>query len=103
MKERDLLELIKSIKYLLHKYDEDTEYCHIAYHTLLCGFRLFRQGEYINLEYKQRFKEQIEVLEAYNGGSYLGTSQEPHQGRSPHWDWTRRLEGTRKKHRHWQG
>ena len=51
-----------------HKYDEDTEYHHVAYHTLLCRFMLFRQGGYSNLEYKQRFKEQIEALEAYNGG-----------------------------------
>ena len=28
--EQDLLELIKSIKYLLHEYDEDTEYHHVA-------------------------------------------------------------------------
>ena len=33
--ERDLLELINSIKSLLHKYKEDTEYHHIAYHMLL--------------------------------------------------------------------
>ena len=33
--ERDLLELIKSIESLLHKYDEETEYHHVAYHTLL--------------------------------------------------------------------
>ena len=35
---------------------------------------LFRQGDYSDLEYKQRFKEQIEVLEAYNGGFLLGNS-----------------------------
>ena len=29
---------------------------------------LFRKGDYSNSDYKQRFKEQIEVLEAYNGG-----------------------------------
>ena len=29
---------------------------------------LFRKGDYSNLEYKQLFKDQIEVLEAYNGG-----------------------------------
>ena len=68
MNERDLLELIRSIHSLSHKYDEDTEYHHVAYHTLLRCFMLFRQGDYINLEYKQRFKEQIEVLETYNGG-----------------------------------
>ena len=33
---------------------------------------LFRQGDYSNPEYKQRFKEQIEVLEAYNGGVIFG-------------------------------
>ena len=40
--ERDLLELIKIIKYLSHKYDEDMEYHHVAYHTLLRRFLLFR-------------------------------------------------------------
>ena len=62
--ERDLLGLLKSIKSLLHKYDEDTEYHHVAYHTLLQQLMLSRQGECSNSEYKQRFKEQIEVLEA---------------------------------------
>ena len=33
---------------------------------------LFRQGDYSNLGYKQRFKEQIYVLEAYNGGVLFG-------------------------------
>ena len=33
---------------------------------------LFCQGDYRNSEYKQRFKEQIEVLEAYNGGVLFG-------------------------------
>ena len=33
--ERDMLQLIKSIKSLLHKYDEDMEYHNVAYHTLL--------------------------------------------------------------------
>ena len=55
--ERDLLELIKSIKSLSQKYDEDTKYQHVAYHTLLCRFMLFRQGYYRNPEYKQRYKE----------------------------------------------
>ena len=50
------------------------EYHHIAYHTLLCRFMLFRQGDYSNSEYKQRFKDQIEVLEAYNGGVLFGNS-----------------------------
>ena len=66
--ERDLLELLKSVKSLSYKYDEDTKYYHVAYHTLLRRFMLFCQGYSINSEYKQRFKEQIEVLEAYNGG-----------------------------------
>ena len=57
-----------------HKYDEDTEYHHVAYHTLLRHFMLFRQGDYSNSEYKQRFKEQIEVLEVYNGGVLFGNS-----------------------------
>ena len=72
--DRDLLELIRSIKSLFHKYDGNTEYQHVVYHTLLCCFMLFRQGDYSNLEYKQRFKEQIEVLEAYNGGVLFGNS-----------------------------
>ena len=66
--EWDLLKLIKIIKSLLHKYDEDTEYHRVAYHTLLRRFMIFRQGDYSNLKYKQRFKEQMEVMEAYNGG-----------------------------------
>ena len=89
--ERDLLELIKSIKSLLHKYDKDTEYHHVAYYTLFCRFMLFRQGNYRNSEYKQRFKDKIEVLEAYNRGSYWGTAREKRQGISQHWDWTPRL------------
>ena len=72
--ERDLQELIKSIKSLSHKYNEDMEYHHVAYHTLLCHFMFFRQGDYSNSEYKQRFKDQIEVLEAYNGGVLFGNS-----------------------------
>ena len=68
--EWDLLELLKRVKSLLHKYDKDTEYHHIAYHTLLCRFMLFRQG-YYSTEYKQRFKDQIELLEANNGGGVL--------------------------------
>ena len=35
---------------------------------------MFQQGDYSNSEYKQRFKEQIEVLEAYNGGFLFGNS-----------------------------
>ena len=72
--EQVLLELIKSINSLLHKYDEDTEYHHIEYHTLIRCFMLFRQGDYSNSEYKQRFKEKIKVLEAYNRGVLFGNS-----------------------------
>ena len=43
--ERDLLELIKSIKSLSHKYDEDTNYHQVSYHTLLHQLMLFRQGD----------------------------------------------------------
>ena len=75
--EWDLLELIKSIKSFSHKYKKDTEYHNLAYHTLLRCFMLFRQGDYNNSEYKKRFKEQIEVLKADNGGYYLGPSREP--------------------------
>ena len=64
--EQDLLELMKRIKSLSHKYDEDTEYLHVAYHTLLRCFMLFWRGDYSNSEYKQHFKEQIQVLESYN-------------------------------------
>ena len=58
----------------MHKYDEDTEYHHVAYHTLLRQFMLFRKGEYSNSEYKQQFKENIEVLESYNGWALFGNS-----------------------------
>ena len=44
------------------------EYHHIEYHTFLHRFIIFRQGDYSNSEYKQKFKEHIEVLEAYNRG-----------------------------------
>ena len=33
-----------------------------------------QKGDYSNSEYKQRFKEQIEVLEAYDGGVLFGNS-----------------------------
>ena len=66
--EQDLLGIIKTVKSLLQKYDEDTEYHHVAYHMLLRQFMLLRKGEYSNLECKQRFKEHIEVLEAYHRG-----------------------------------
>ena len=32
---------------------------------------LFHQGDYSNLEYKQHFEEQIEVLESYNRGGNI--------------------------------
>ena len=35
---------------------------------------LFWKGDYINLEYTQRLKEHIEVLEAYNGGVLFSNS-----------------------------
>ena len=80
---RDLIGLLKIVKSLSHKYDEDTEYHHVEYQTILCCFMLFRQGDYSNSEYKQRFKENIEVLEAYNGGgSYSETSRELRRKRS---------------------
>ena len=63
MNEPDLLELIKSIKSLSNKYDEDMGYHHIAYHTLLRRFMLFRQDDSSNSEYKHRFKEKIKFLE----------------------------------------
>ena len=59
-----MLELMNSIKSLSHKYDEDTEYHHVVYHMLLRCFMIFCQGDYSNSEYKQRFKDQIEVLDA---------------------------------------
>ena len=40
--ERDLLNLLKSVKSLSHKYNEDTEDHHVAYYTLLRRFMLFR-------------------------------------------------------------
>ena len=66
--EPDMLGLLKSIKYLSHKYNKDTDYHHVSYHALPRPYMLFRKGDYSNLEYKQWFKENIEVLEAYNGG-----------------------------------
>ena len=84
--EWDLLRLMKSINSLLHSYNEDTEYHHVAYHTLLRHLMMFQQGYYSNLEYKQRFKEQIKVLEAYNGDSYLGTARELWSKRLQCWD-----------------
>ena len=70
--EQDLLRLLKSIKSLLHKYDKVKKYNHVAYHRIFLRFTLFRKGDYSNSEYKQRFKEQIEVWEAYNGGVLFG-------------------------------
>ena len=69
---RDLLGPLKKIKSLLQKHDEDTEYHHVAYHTLLRQFMLFRKMDYSNSEYKQLLKEQIEVLEACNRGVLFG-------------------------------
>ena len=66
--ERNLLDLLKIVKSLSHKYNKDTEYHHVVYHMLLCRFMLFHQGDYSNLEYKKHFEEQIEVLESYNRG-----------------------------------
>ena len=54
--ERKLLKLLKIIDSLAQIYDKDTEYHHVPYHTLLCRFMLFYQGDYSNLEYKQCFK-----------------------------------------------
>ena len=53
------------------------EYHHIVYNMLLRRFMIFRQGEYSNSEYKQHFKEQINVLEAYNGGLLFGNIPGP--------------------------
>ena len=65
--ERDLLALIGKVKSLAHKYDEEKEFHHVTYHTLLRHFILFRQDNSSNSKYKQRFQEQLEVLKAYNG------------------------------------
>ena len=48
LNKQDMIGLIKSIKLILHKYDEDTEYHHVTYHTLLRQFMLFRQGDSSN-------------------------------------------------------
>ena len=42
---QDLLKLLKNVKSLSHKFDNDTEYHHVAYYALLCCFMLFRQGD----------------------------------------------------------
>ena len=60
------------MKSLLHKYNKYTEYHQVVYHTLLHRFMLFRQGNSSNYDYKQCFKEKIEVIEAYNGGTLFG-------------------------------
>ena len=65
---RDLLELLKIVESLSQKYGEETDYRHVAYRTLLRRVMLFHQGGPSNSKYKQRFKEHIKVLEAYNGG-----------------------------------
>ena len=49
LNEQDL-GLLKIVKSLLHKYDEDTEYRYVAYHTLLRRFMLSRQGDYSKLD-----------------------------------------------------
>ena len=41
----DLLKLLKIVKSLSHKYDEDTEYHHVAYHTLFYCFMFFCQRD----------------------------------------------------------
>ena len=46
--EWELLGILKSVKSLSHKYDEDTEYHHVSYNTLLRRFVLFWQGYYSN-------------------------------------------------------
>ena len=74
--ERNLIKLLKSVKSLSQKYDEDRDYHHVAYHTLLRCFMLFYQVDSSNLEYKQQFKEQTKLLKAYNRGSCLGIVQE---------------------------
>ena len=42
--ERDQIELLKTFKSLSHKYDKDTEYHHVVYHTLLHRLMIFCQG-----------------------------------------------------------
>ena len=44
----ELLELLKIVKSLSHKYEKDTEYHHVVYHTLLRCFMIFHQGDYSN-------------------------------------------------------
>ena len=79
----ELLGLLKSVKSLSHKYDEDVEYHHVAHHMLIYRFMLFCQGDYINSKYKKRFKEKIELLEEYNrGGGYSVTVRELRRKRS---------------------
>ena len=46
--EQDLLELLKIVKSLSQKYNKDTRYHNVAYHTLLLRFMLFCQGDYSN-------------------------------------------------------
>ena len=48
--ERDLLGLIKIIQSFSQKYDEDTEYHHVASHTVLHCFMLFCHRNNRNLE-----------------------------------------------------
>ena len=86
LNEWDLLGILQSMKSLLHKYDEDTEYHLVAYHTLICRFMLFRQGEYSNSEYKQRFKGKMRCCNHTTGESYSRISQELRRERSRYWD-----------------
>ena len=44
--ERDLLGLLKSIKSLSHKFDEDMKYHHVVHQTLLRRFMICRQEDY---------------------------------------------------------
>ena len=48
--DRDLFSIIKTVKLLLHKYDEDTEYHHVVGCTLLRRFMLFRKGNSLKWE-----------------------------------------------------
>ena len=55
--ERDLIALIKSIKSLSHKYDEDMDYYNVSYHTLLHLFMMFRQDDDSNSEYTKKVRK----------------------------------------------
>ena len=51
--------IISSVKSLTHKYNEETEFQHVAYQPLVHRFMLFWKGESSNVEYKRRFQEQF--------------------------------------------